>query len=109
MLQAAGNRRRTSCPRLLVLQSIPRPTYRRRQRVGSQIPSSPEAQNKWIGASFHLTEETMNATDRFVSKLKAYRQSRGVYAAAQALRRQGLSLKAALVLLAHAYQSERQA
>jgi len=51
----------------------------------------------------------MNATDRFVSKLKAYRQSRGVYAAAQALRRQGLSLKAALVLLAHAYQSERQA
>jgi len=51
----------------------------------------------------------MNSMDRFLSKLQRHRQRRGVYAAAQALRRQGLSLKAALLLLAHAYESERQA
>ena len=46
-------------------------------------------------------------TDRFIAELRRYKISRGVYAAAQALRRQGLSLKAALLLLAHAYDGER--
>jgi hypothetical protein len=44
----------------------------------------------------------------FIIELQRYTRRRGVYAAAQALRRQGLSLKAALLLLAHAYESERQ-
>ena len=47
--------------------------------------------------------------DRFINKLQRYKRSRGVYAAAQALRRQGLSLKAALLLLARAYESEHPA
>jgi hypothetical protein len=48
-----------------------------------------------------------SGTDRFIAKLQRYKMSRGVYAAAQALRRQGLSLKAALLLLAHAHEGER--
>ena len=48
-------------------------------------------------------------SDRFVNKLRRYKRRRGVYAAAQALRRQGLSLKTALLLLARAYESERYA
>jgi hypothetical protein len=55
-----------------------------------------------------LMEVAMDS-DRFVKKLQRYKRSRGVYAAAQALRRQGLSLKTALLLLARAYESERQA
>jgi hypothetical protein len=47
--------------------------------------------------------------DRFVSQLQRYRKTRSVYSAAQALRRQGLRLKAALLLLARAYESERDA
>ena len=47
--------------------------------------------------------------DRFINKLQRDKRRRGVYAAAQALRRQGLSLKAALLLLARAYESERSA
>ena len=47
-------------------------------------------------------------SDRFINKLQRYKRRRGVYAAAQALRRQGLSLKAALLLLARAYESERK-
>ena len=38
--------------------------------------------------------------DRFIHKVQRYLRRRGVYAAAQALRRQGLSLQAALLLLA---------
>ena len=37
-------------------------------------------------------------SDRFVNKLQRYKRRRGVFEAAQALRRQGLSLKAALLL-----------
>jgi hypothetical protein len=37
---------------------------------------------------------------KFIHKLQRYKKRRGVYAAAQALRRQGISLEAALVLLA---------
>ena len=43
----------------------------------------------------------------FINKLQRYKKRFGVYAAAQALRRQGLSLKAALLLLAHAHEGER--
>ena len=51
----------------------------------------------------------INAPASFINRLQRYTRCRGVYAAAQALRRQGLSLNAALLLLAHAYGSERQA
>ncbi len=50
----------------------------------------------------------INMPARFITMLQGYTRRRGVYAAAQALRRQGLSLNAALLLLAHAYRSERQ-
>ena len=46
-------------------------------------------------------------SDRFIEKVQRYMKRHGVYAAAQALRRQALSLKAALLLLARAYESER--
>ena len=46
-------------------------------------------------------------SDRFINKLQRYKKNRGVYAAAQALRRGGLSLKPALLLLARAHESER--
>ena len=46
-------------------------------------------------------------SDRFINKLERYKRRRGVYEAAQALRRQGLSLKAALLLLARSYEAER--
>ena len=48
-------------------------------------------------------------SDRFINKLQRYKRRRGVFEAAQALRRQGLSLKAALLLLARAYETERSA
>jgi hypothetical protein len=37
---------------------------------------------------------------KFIRKLQRYKRRRGVYAAAQTLRRQGISLEAALVFLA---------
>ena len=49
----------------------------------------------------------MTDVSRFIHKVQRNKIRRGVFAAAQALRRQGLSLKAALVLLARAYESDR--
>lgn len=46
--------------------------------------------------------------DRFINKLQRYKKRLGAYAVAQALRRRALGLKAALLLLAHAYESERE-
>ena len=51
--------------------------------------------------------EVATDSDRFINKVQRYMRRRGVFAAAQALRRQGLSLKAALLRLARAYGSER--
>jgi hypothetical protein len=45
-----------------------------------------------------LREIAMRAR-RFIDKLLRYKRRRGVYAAAQALRRQGISLETAVVLL----------
>ena len=39
-------------------------------------------------------------SDRFIVKVRRYRRRRGIYAAAQSLRRQGISLESALLLLA---------
>ena len=39
-------------------------------------------------------------TGKFIDKVQRYMRRRGVYVAAQALRRQGISLEAALLLLA---------
>jgi hypothetical protein len=36
---------------------------------------------------------------KFISKLQRYKRRRGVYAAAQSLRRQGISLQTALMIL----------
>ncbi len=46
-------------------------------------------------------------SDRFVHKVQRYMRRRGVFAAAQALRRQGLSLEAALLLLAREGEEPR--
>ena len=48
-------------------------------------------------------------SDKFVREMQRYKRARGTYAAAQALRRQGLSLKAALLLLARSCETERDA
>lgn len=47
-----------------------------------------------------LGEIAMTAR-RFIEKLLRYRRRHGVYAAAQVLRRQGISLETAVVLLVH--------
>ena len=39
-------------------------------------------------------------SDKFIHEVQRYKARRGVYAAAQSLRRQGISLEAALLLLA---------
>ena len=39
-------------------------------------------------------------SDKFIVRVQRYKRRRGVYAAAQSLRRQGISLEAALLLLA---------
>jgi hypothetical protein len=38
-------------------------------------------------------------SDKFIFRVQRYKRRRGVYAAAQSLRRQGISLEAALLLL----------
>ena len=38
-------------------------------------------------------------SDKFIARVQRYKRRRGVYAAAQSLRRQGISLEAALLLL----------
>jgi hypothetical protein len=47
--------------------------------------------------------------DTFINKVQRYTKRLGAYAVAQALRRGALGLKAALLLLAHAYESEHEA
>ena len=46
-------------------------------------------------------------SDRFVQEVQRYMRRRGVFAAAQALRRQGLSLVAAILLLAREGEKPR--
>ena len=72
----------------------------------------PDSHFQAIGFSCHIRswnekEVAMTDISKFLHKVEREKTYRGVYTTAQSLRRLGLSLKAALLLLARAHEDER--